>query len=95
MGSGVKYVCVSTRPSFAPGPCLVAAFSTTGEGVAGPGSLPGSVSPAEFEAVATGRARPPALEAADQTAYLHVYEHAAAGIVRPDDRIWITIIFYG
>ena len=35
------------------------------------------------------------LEAADQTAYLHVYEHAAAGIVRPDDRIWITIIFYG
>ena len=24
-----------------------------------------------------------------------VYEHAAVGIVRADDRIWITVIFYG
>lgn len=24
-----------------------------------------------------------------------VYEHAAVGIVRQDDRIWITVIFYG
>lgn len=24
-----------------------------------------------------------------------VYDHAAVGIVRQDDRIWITVIFYG
>ena len=24
-----------------------------------------------------------------------VYDHAAVGIVRADDRIWITVIFYG
>ena len=24
-----------------------------------------------------------------------LYEHAAAGIARADDRIWVTVIFYG
>jgi hypothetical protein len=24
-----------------------------------------------------------------------VYDHAAVGIARADDRIWVTVIFYG